>query len=76
MSDMIPYYNVVHTAYVLLELHHGNAPERPPSSMLTDGYWEYITVCWGDTPTSRPPAEMVYKSVLDFLDVALSLLAI
>ncbi|KAF7975592.1 hypothetical protein HWV62_9155 [Athelia sp. TMB] len=67
MSDKIPYYNIGHDLSVFVQILQGHRPQRPHSPLLSDAYWEFITWCWDLTPTSRPSAETVKMSLVDFI---------
>lgn len=73
LSGKLPYFNVKDDLRVLLQLFQGIRPRRPPTSMLTDSYWTFITQCWSDKPSSRPRIDEVYQrlvTIRSHLDVS------
>jgi serine/threonine protein kinase len=61
LSGKLPYHDLRRDAEVLIELHHGIHPPRPPE--LADEHWELISQCWAKHPSARPNIKEVSKRV-------------
>ncbi|KZP04314.1 kinase-like protein [Athelia psychrophila] len=62
LSNKLPYYNIKHDSYVLIQMRK-HRPKRPPHA-LSDVHWEFIQSCWGIEPSLRPTAGIVHQSLL------------
>ncbi|KZP24671.1 hypothetical protein FIBSPDRAFT_856876 [Athelia psychrophila] len=56
LSNKLPYYNIKHDSYVLIQMRK-HRPKRPPHA-LSDVHWEFIQSCWGIEPSLCPTAEI------------------
>ena len=63
LSGRVPYHYLVREGQVLMELHHGNKPNRPSDGFMTDSLWRSINACWASTPSERPTMEKVWKYI-------------
>lgn len=65
LSGRVPYFNFKSETSVFLQVLQGIRPHRPSTSMLTDGYWSFITQCWNDIP-HRPHIDEVHRALIAF----------
>lgn len=65
----MPYHNVKPDTIVMITVMNGIRPRRPPADALTDEYWNYINILWGDTPDSRPRAHEAHTALLSLHDL-------
>ncbi|KAF4600374.1 hypothetical protein EYR38_004999 [Pleurotus pulmonarius] len=52
-TSQVPYVGTKE-AHVILLLDEGRYPERPPSSCISEPYWDVISRCWNRAPAERP----------------------
>ncbi|KZP18572.1 kinase-like protein, partial [Athelia psychrophila] len=68
LSGQLPFPYLSHDSQVMLQLvlHKGQKSRRPVTPYVTDQLWGFINQCWADTPTARPTAEELLKSMHRF----------
>ncbi|KAF4574302.1 hypothetical protein EYR36_005635 [Pleurotus pulmonarius] len=52
-TSQVPYVGTKE-AHVILLLDEGRYPDRPPSSCISEPYWDIISRCWNRAPSERP----------------------
>ncbi|KZP15224.1 kinase-like protein [Athelia psychrophila] len=70
LSKEVPYSNIKDVCLVLAIL-RGTRPDRAGAAALTDGYWSYINVMWGEMPKLRPNVKDACTSLARLRDSAL-----
>jgi hypothetical protein len=65
LSGKLPYYHLRRDSEVLIELHQGVHPLRPPE--LADEHWALICRCWAEDPNARPDIKEVSECVQLYL---------
>jgi hypothetical protein len=67
MSGSTPFEQFTQDANVILELHCGNRPARPPATNarpdFSDEIWRLIQRCWANHPNDRPSTDDVVHAL-------------
>ncbi|KZP04423.1 kinase-like protein [Athelia psychrophila] len=66
LSGQLPFPNLPVVAQVMMAIYKGQKSCRPVTPYVTDQLWGFINQCWADTPTARPTAEELLKSMHRF----------
>ncbi|PPQ91942.1 LOW QUALITY PROTEIN: hypothetical protein CVT25_000985 [Psilocybe cyanescens] len=59
ISGRIPYEDILSDIHVILQLINGGDPPRPAEPLLSDGFWDFIVLCWSRNPFMRPQIDQV-----------------
>ncbi|KDR84188.1 hypothetical protein GALMADRAFT_236893 [Galerina marginata CBS 339.88] len=54
ISGRLPYGEIKSDFVVIIELTKGRNPRRPVEPLLSDGFWNFIVLCWHQDPRRRP----------------------